>query len=826
MKAVQNVVETQPAQSGKLLKILGIGFGIAVGIGATVGVGILRSPGLIAEQLGSPWLIMLAWTLGGVYCLLGANYLAELATMIPKAGGYYVYAQRAFGKYGGFVVGWSDWLYSTLGLSFISVVFGEYASALFAPNLSGGRIIFSVSILAVMTILNLLGLRAGSETQKLTSFLKAVALIGFVVACFVFGGQHNPADTAQSANAAPTGFSASFIAFIIAFQLVLSTYDGWHSAIYFSEEDTNPTQNLPRSMFGGIIVIIAIYLLVNLALIYVLPMSQFAASKFAGADAMNLIFGAGSGQILTTLALLSLIGIINALLMCIPRTMFALGREGLFTKKAAAVNKGGTPVFALITTALCAVLLSLVGTFEMLLAVSQFFALVITILLIVSLFALRRREPDLPRPFRARFYPFAPALMFVFAVLLLFGYIISNPYPSLYALALLAVSYPIFRLIKNKEIMNPKTPFLLSVVLTIPLIFFAHAINQKSFAQSRTNSKTNCQSADFPSFVFSESNVFPKDKPLHRPEDGKALADGRIIVGDEEFGLRIVEKNGKSRPFGKFKEAGWIHNPPQFPAGPNGMFLESDNRHLLFANVYTGKIYRVDTKTEETKMIYDHPFGVNSLVRDSKGTVWFTQSSKNTEEKGVEDLYGAINQPVDSGAVFYLRGSGSEVKTPAVEAAGNIYFANGIALDTAEKYLYVAETMMDRILRYEINNSNGTLTKRETYQYVFAPDNIEFDKDGNLWIASPFSNKVFAVDKRCLSLHTIFSAPSESNAKVQDEWTKRSHLGKPLLELFSPDLWKPLPGGALTGMFWSQDYKTFYVTGLGNAVLKVDIEFK
>ena len=448
MEAVENIIATPASERGKLLKILGVGFGLAVGIGATVGVGILRSPGLIAEQLGSVWLIMLAWLLGGAYCLLGANYLAELATMIPKAGGFYVFAERAFGRYGGFVVGWSDWLYSTLGLAFISVVFGEYAAKLFAPDLTGGRIIFSVSVLTVMTILNWLGLRAGSETQKLTSFLKAVALLAFVAACFVFGGQSNPADTVQSV-AAPTSFSASFVAFIIAFQLVLGTYDGWHAAIYFSEEDTNPTQNLPRSMFGGIAAIIVIYLLVNLALLYVLPMSQLAGSAFAGGDAMSLIFGARGGQILTILALLSLIGIINALLMCNPRSMFALGRDGLFTGKAAAVNLGGTPVFALIITALCAVVFSSVGTFEMLLAISQFLALVITILLIVSLFVLRRREPDTPRPYRAKFYPFAPALMLVFAVLLFFGYIYSNPFPSLYALAVLAVSYPIFSLIKN-----------------------------------------------------------------------------------------------------------------------------------------------------------------------------------------------------------------------------------------------------------------------------------------------------------------------------------------------------------------------------------------
>ena len=298
----------------------------------------------------------------------------------------------------------------------------------------------------------MLGLRAGSETQKITSFLKAAALLGFVVACFVFGGQHNAADTAQTATITPTTFSVSFVGFILAFQLVLGTYDGWYASIYFTEEDTNPTQNLPRSMFGGIAAIVAIYLLVNLALLYALPMSQLAASKFAGGDAMSLIFGARGGQILTILALLSLIGIINAIMMCTPRIIFALGRAGLFTQKASVVTKGGTPVFALMTTALCVIVLSSVGTFELLLAIGQFFIVVITILLIASLFKLRRTEPDTPRPFRAWGYPFAPFVMLVFAVLLFFAYIVSNPYPSLYAIALLAASYPIFRLVKNKSL--------------------------------------------------------------------------------------------------------------------------------------------------------------------------------------------------------------------------------------------------------------------------------------------------------------------------------------------------------------------------------------
>ena len=452
MEAVENIVAPPTAKSGKLLKILGVGFGLAISVGATVGVGILRNPGGVAAQLNSVWLILLAWALGGIYCLLGANYLAELATMIPKAGGFYVYARRAFGDYGGFVVGWSDWMNNMLGISFISVVFGEYAVGLFAPKLAGGRIIFSVSILLLITALNWIGLRAGSETQKITSILKTIALAAFVVACFIFGGNSDSANAIQPTSSVPSAsVFAPFAAFVLALQMVLATYDGWYSPIYFSEEDTNPTQNLPRSLFGGIFLVIAIYLLVNVALLYVLPMSQFAGSKFAGGDAMSLIFGARSGQILTILALISLIGIINAIMMATPRILFALGREGLFTNKAAAVNKGGTPVFALAITALCAIILSSVGSFELLLAIGQFFAVVITILLIVSLFILRRREPATPRPFRAWGYPFAPFVMLIFAVLLFCGYIVSNPSPSLYALGLLAISYPLFLLVKNKN---------------------------------------------------------------------------------------------------------------------------------------------------------------------------------------------------------------------------------------------------------------------------------------------------------------------------------------------------------------------------------------
>jgi APA family basic amino acid/polyamine antiporter len=447
------LVEAPPqrAESGKLLRILGVGFGLAVVIGGTIGVGVLRNPGGVAEQIPSVWLIMIAWSLGGIYCLLGANYLAELATMTPKAGGFCVHAQRAFGDYGGFVVGWSDWLYNTLGLSFIAVVFGEYAVSLFAPNLAGGRMLFTVGVLLLITALNWVGLRSGSTTQKITSSLKAIALVAFVIVCFVYGGHADAAITSSTnSTSAPTGAFAQLTAFILAFQLVLGTYDGWHSTIYFTEEDKNPAQNIPRAMFGGIGMVIAIYVLVNLALLYVLPMATLAGSKFAGGDAMTRIFGALGGQIVTVLALLSLVGIINALLMLCPRILLALGRNGMCAARAASVNKGGTPGFALLATAAAALVLGAIGSFELLLAISQFFAVTLVILLVIALFVLRRREPDAPRPFKAWGYPYAPFVMLVCAVLLFFGYIVSNPYPSFYALIALAVSYPVFRLVRGR----------------------------------------------------------------------------------------------------------------------------------------------------------------------------------------------------------------------------------------------------------------------------------------------------------------------------------------------------------------------------------------
>ncbi len=328
-----------------------------------------------------------------------------------------------------------------------------------------------------------------------------------------------------------------------------------------------------------------------------------------------------------------------------------------------------------------------------------------------------------------------------------------------------------------------------------------------------------CRPSNFPSMQFDQSNVFPQDGSLHRPEDGKALPDGRIIVVDEKHGLRIVERNGSSRPFGDFKSAGFDHAPPESATAPNGVFLEPDGKHLLVSDVYTGMIFRVDLGNETVTKVYDHPFGVNSLILDSRGNIWFTQSAENRLSVGGAELYKAIDRPLESGAVYFLKRSGKGFAGKAVEVASGIFFANGIALNRNESHLFVAETMVGRILRYDVNPDKSSLSNREVYAYVMSPDNLAVDSEDNLFIASPLRNSIMAVDAKCRSLHVVFSAPSKSNYDAQNSWVIRSIKAQPLLSLLNPESSKPLPG-FITGMFWSYDRKTFYITGLGNALLK------
>jgi APA family basic amino acid/polyamine antiporter len=430
---------------GRLLRVLGVGFGLAVIIGNTIGSGIFRTPGQIASHLPNAWLYLSVWVIGGMYALLGAVQIAELGTMIPRSGGQYVFARHALGEYAGFIVGWSDWISTCGSTAAVAIVIGEFSGALF-PIFRGAEIPLGVTITILFAALQWRGIAWGSSSQNITSFIKALAFVALIVACFIFG---KGSGGSTSIMPVPAGF-ALVGAFVISLQAVIFTYDGWTGVVYFSEEVEQPGKNIPRSLFVGILSIIAIYLLVNIALLYVLPIAKIGGQDFAVGVAANEIFGRHGDTVFRSLTILSMLSAINAYHLMATRVLFAMSRDGLFTAKASGVNKGGTPVFALFVSVMVAVLFIVFGqTFERVLAVLAFFFVANYTLSFISVFVLRRREPNKERPYRAWGYPWTTAVALTGSVLFLVGAIASDTRVSIYALLLLAVSYPVFRFLKR-----------------------------------------------------------------------------------------------------------------------------------------------------------------------------------------------------------------------------------------------------------------------------------------------------------------------------------------------------------------------------------------
>jgi APA family basic amino acid/polyamine antiporter len=434
-----------PEKRGRLLRVLGVGFGLAVIIGNTIGAGIFRAPGSIAELLPNAWLFLGVWIIGGLYALFGAFQIAELGTMIPRAGGQYVFARYALGEYAGFIVGWSDWISTCGSTAAVAIVIGNFTGALL-PDLKEHAVAIAAIIAILFALLQWRGVVWGGSVQNITSLLKAIAFLALIIAAFLLGSAG--ADDAPLTRSVPSGLLL-VSAFVLALQAVIYTYDGWTGVVYFSEEVEQPSRNIPRALFGGVLSVIVIYLLVNLALLYVLPISKIAGQDFAAGAAAQILFGQHGDTIFRTLTILSMLSAINAYHLMATRVLFAISRDGLFSRRAARVNEGGTPTFALLLSATVAVLFIVFGqTFEKVITVLAFFFVANYTLSFISVFVLRRREPEKERPYRAWGYPWTTALALAGSVLFLVGAIVIDKRNSLYALALLAVSYPLFRLLK------------------------------------------------------------------------------------------------------------------------------------------------------------------------------------------------------------------------------------------------------------------------------------------------------------------------------------------------------------------------------------------
>lgn len=422
-------------------------------VGGIIGVGILRNPGSVAAMLPDKWLILAAWTLSGLYVFLGVNSLAELATMLPKAGGPFNYVKRAFGNYAGFLTGWFDYISFCIPPAYISIAISEYL-AILLPALKGYETVIAIILLTAFSLLNLAGLRGGSLVQQITSFIKVLIFVVLIICCFLFGGDNVQAAELSSGLKQTAMYGWLLLAFIGSIQLILGTYDGWTAPAYFAEENTNPGKSIPRSLFSGALIVMLIYVLINIALFYLLSVSAIAGSELAVADAAQVIFGPIGYTILMLIAVFSLLGILNAIIMICPRILFGLSREGFFSKKGMLVNKGGTPYVALIITFFIQIVLAVAGSFEQLFTLATFMNMLIFVFMFSAVIKLRKSEPGLPRPYKSWGYPWTTLLMVLISISLFASYIYADPSNFIVIIILVALSWPAFRYMKRSKRMN------------------------------------------------------------------------------------------------------------------------------------------------------------------------------------------------------------------------------------------------------------------------------------------------------------------------------------------------------------------------------------
>jgi sugar lactone lactonase YvrE len=233
------------------------------------------------------------------------------------------------------------------------------------------------------------------------------------------------------------------------------------------------------------------------------------------------------------------------------------------------------------------------------------------------------------------------------------------------------------------------------------------AMSCGSGGEKANEAEATAEVAALPSWTWDSTLVFPADRSLARPEDGVVLPDGRLIVADQITGLRLVESDGTSKPFGDLPAAGYTHRPPAHNGGANGISLEPDGAHLLVADVFGAAIYRVDVASGTTEKIYQHRYGINTAVRDSKGAIWFTQSAHNTPEAGEPRLWESVDIQRAEGALYRLPSRDGRLAAEAELVVDSLWFANGLAIDEAAGQLYLAETTGGRVLRYRVDLGPG-----------------------------------------------------------------------------------------------------------------------
>ncbi|MFC1724731.1 APC family permease [candidate division KSB1 bacterium] len=457
-------------ENSSLTRQLGLFDSTMMLVGITIGSGIFLTSGIIAGYLPSSGLILIAWLGGGLIILTGALTYAELGAAMPEAGGQYVYLREAYGPLFGFLFGWKMFLVSMGGaIAALAVAFAEYFSyffpalslqnSLFSINipfvsitysLSAGQLV-AVAVIILLSMFNYIGVVFGKMIQNIFTVLKIGTIVLFIFLGLFFG-KGEPVSFSISPGHPGFGFGQIVSGFGLALIAISWAYDGWNNLNYAAGEIKNPKRNLPYALVAGTLTITVLYVLINLVYFTALPVNEAAGVVRIAEKAAGALFGKTSAGLFSAVVLVSVFGALNGSIFVGPRVYYAMARDGLFFKKVGNVHsKFRTPGFAVMLQALWASLLALTGTFEQLFTYATFLNILFWVGGTAAVFTLRKKFPDLPRPYKTWGYPVVPMVFIIAFFGVLINTLIEKPVESLIGLFFTLLGIPIFYLWKQKS---------------------------------------------------------------------------------------------------------------------------------------------------------------------------------------------------------------------------------------------------------------------------------------------------------------------------------------------------------------------------------------
>ncbi len=481
-----------------LLPSLGLFTTTMIVVGAVIGSGIFRKPGVMAGELlgygiGAPEILLGVWVLAGVITLFGALTNAEIAGMIPETGGQYVYFDRMYGAFPAYIYGWAVFaVIQTGSIASIAYVFAEYftqfvplpdlsaAGAAFSFHLpfigditplaeSGVKMVAALLII-LLTAINYIGVKFGGIVQNIFTVSKVGAILALVVMAFTLPEVGSGANIFNDSTAAVAtgGALALALGVAAALQGAFWAYDGWNNVTYIAGEVKNPQRNLPRALILGMGIILAVYLLINLAYCYVMPIDQMAQSKLVAADVAEKFFS-GGGRWIAAAVMISTFGTTNGTILASARVYFSMARRNVFPRFLGGAHpRYHTPASSLVVQCVWSVLLLFSGTFDTLTDTLIFISWIFYAAGAYGVFVLRRKEPDTPRPYRVPGYPVVPWIFIIFAI----AYLVLTVYNDI-------ANYQAAVAAGKPAIINSAFGLLL-VAIGVPFYFYYRKRNQKA----------------------------------------------------------------------------------------------------------------------------------------------------------------------------------------------------------------------------------------------------------------------------------------------------------------------------------------------------------